>query len=106
MITPVRRQTRQRLAITAAISQANRPLSVQEILAIASKDQPGLGIATIYRTIKALIAAGTLHEVALPGADVRFELADLDHHHHFHCRGCDKVYEMAGCPGNLRSLTP
>ena len=106
MITPVRRQTRQRHAITAAISQAGRPLSVHEILAIASKDQPGLGIATIYRTIKALIAAGTLHEVALPGADVRFELADLDHHHHFHCRGCDKVYEMAGCPGNLRSLTP
>jgi Fur family ferric uptake transcriptional regulator len=106
MEKPLKRRTRQRHAIREAISHAGRPLSVHEILTIASQDQPGLGIATIYRTIKALTVEGSIHEVALAGADVRFELSDLHHHHHFHCRRCDKVFEMEGCPENLRLLTP
>jgi Fur family ferric uptake transcriptional regulator len=106
MVKPQQRKTKQRHAIREAIAHAGRPLSVHEILKIASHDQPGLGIATIYRTIKSLIAEGSIHEVALAGADVRFELSDLHHHHHFHCRRCDKVFEMEGCPENLRLLTP
>jgi Fur family ferric uptake transcriptional regulator len=28
------------------------------------------------------------------------------HHHHFRCRRCDRVYEIDGCPPDLRALVP
>ena len=28
------------------------------------------------------------------------------HHHHFHCRVCDAVFEVEACPGDFRSLSP
>jgi Fur family ferric uptake transcriptional regulator len=100
------RNTRQRDAIRAVIEHAHRPLGIQEVFTLAAKERPGLGIATVYRTIKTLLADEVLREVELPGAVPRYELAHLDHHHHFHCRRCDRVYEIEGCPGRLKGLTP
>jgi Fur family ferric uptake transcriptional regulator len=100
------RRTRQRDVIRAVIERAHRPLSVQEVFRLAARQHRGLGIATVYRTINALLADGILHEVELPGAAVRYEVAHLGHHHHFHCRRCDGVFEVHGCPGSLRRLTP
>ncbi len=102
----IERNTRQRDAIRAAIVAAKRPLSPQEILDAASDEVPELGIATVYRTVKTLIEENVLTTVELPGAQARYEVAHLDHHHHFHCRTCDRVYEVEGCPGDLRRLTP
>jgi Fur family ferric uptake transcriptional regulator len=44
--------------------------------------------------------------VRLPGAPSRYEVAGKHHHHHFRCRLCDRVYEIDGCPPDLRSLVP
>ena len=68
--------------------------------------RPGLGIATVYRTLKALVEEGALTQVELPGEPPRYETHGKRHHHHFHCRACDRVYELEGCPEGLRSLTP
>jgi Fur family transcriptional regulator, ferric uptake regulator len=100
------RQTRQRDAIRAALAAAGRPLSPQELLAAARAATPGLGLATVYRTVKSMLADGTIHAVELPAAPARYELAGKHHHHHFHCRACDRVYELEGCPEGLRHLTP
>jgi Fur family ferric uptake transcriptional regulator len=100
------RQTRQRSAIREVIERAHRPLSVQEVFKLAARELPGLGIATVYRTIKSMLAEQALHQVELPGAMVRYEVAHLGHHHHFHCRRCDGVFEVEGCPGSLKRLTP
>ena len=102
----IERNTRQRDAIRAAIVAAKRPLSPQEILDAASEEVPGLGIATVYRTVKTLIEEKSLTTVEVPGTQARYEVAHLDHHHHFHCHSCDRVYEVEGCPGDLRGLTP
>jgi Fur family transcriptional regulator, ferric uptake regulator len=93
----VQRQTRQRQAIRQAFEQAGRPLSPQEALEAAQRDVPGLGIATVYRTIKALLDQEVLATVQLPGEPDRYELAELPHHHHFHCTACDRVFDLAGC---------
>ena len=100
------RQTRQRDAIRAALAAAGRPLAPLEVLAAARADHPGLGIATVYRTLKALLAEGWLRAVELPGAAARYEVAGKSHHHHFHCRACDGVYEVEACPGGMRALLP
>jgi Fur family transcriptional regulator, ferric uptake regulator len=102
----MQRQTRQRDAIRAALAAAARPLSPQELLSAARRALPGLGIATVYRTVKALLAEGALHSVELPGAPARYELAGKRHHHHFHCRTCDGVFEVDACPAGIGRLLP
>jgi Fur family ferric uptake transcriptional regulator len=102
----MQRDTKQRQAIRRAIDEAGRPLSPREVLEAARVHQPGLGIATVYRTLKALVEEGALTQVELPGEPPRYETHGKRHHHHFHCRACDRVYELEGCPEGLRSLTP
>jgi Fur family ferric uptake transcriptional regulator len=100
------RSTRQRTAIHAAIVAAKRPLLPQEILALAQEAVKGLGIATVYRNIKALVDGGEIQTVNLPGDSPRYESSAQSHHHHFQCRQCSQVFDVHDCPGDLRSLAP
>ncbi len=101
------RNTRQRQAIRRIFEEADRPLSPQEVLPAAQSYVPGLGIATVYRNLKVLVADGWLESVALPGESPRYEVAGKRHHHHFRCRTCDRVFEIDGCSTNLVvQLTP
>jgi Fur family ferric uptake transcriptional regulator len=100
------RQTRQRAAIDRVFSEHQHPLDPREVLAAARKQVPSLGMATVYRTLKALVVEGRVVEVVLPGEHIRYEAAGRTHHHHFHCRLCLKIFELNGCPGNFARLTP
>jgi Fur family ferric uptake transcriptional regulator len=100
------RKTIQRQAIRDAIIEASRPLSPQEVLEAARPSAKKLGIATVYRTIKTLLAEGVVKAVDLPGEPPRYEPAGKHHHHHFRCRACNKVYEIEGCPKNLKRIAP
>ncbi|MCE2677848.1 MAG: transcriptional repressor [Burkholderiaceae bacterium] len=100
------RITKQGTAILNAIEKAKRPLLAQEIQETAANDSPGLGQATVYRNIKALVEAGLLSTVHLPGENPRYEVSHLHHHHHFHCSLCGKVYDVHDCPGDLKQLAP
>lgn len=92
------RNTRQKSAIREVFELAGRPLGPQEVLELATPKIRGLGIATVYRNIKSLLEEGWLATVDLPGAPSRYEVAGKDHHHHFHCNDCGKVFELTGCP--------
>lgn len=102
----MQRKTQQRAAICQAFVEADRPLSPQEVLSAAQHRHPRLGIATVYRNIKALTEEGWLRSVGLPGVPDRYETANREHHHHFHCRTCDGVFEVDSCPGDLETITP
>ena len=91
----VERKTSQRRALLEAFKLAGRPLAPQEALELARPHAVGLGIATVYRNLKALAGKGVLKAVSLPGeSTARYELCGKDHHHHFHCRLCHQVYEV------------
>lgn len=101
------RQTSQRQALLEAFDQAAGPLSPRELLGTASRRSRGLGIATVYRNLKAMVDQGVLKAVSLPGQPgARYERQGKEHHHHFHCRRCRQVFEIAGCPGNIEPLVP
>lgn len=102
----MQRRTRQRDAIWSVISRADRPLGPREILLVARREVPGLGLATVYRTLKSLVSVGRLRVVELPGAPDRYEVAGKGHHHHFLCRVCDRVFEVETCTGNYEGITP
>jgi Fur family ferric uptake transcriptional regulator len=100
------RSTRQRSAIREALQTAQRPLLPQEVLAAAQAQVPGLGIATVYRSLKALLDDGVIRLVALPGENPRYETLEHGHHHHFQCTHCERVFDVHACPGDLSRLAP
>ena len=96
--------TRQRQAIHGVIERAGRPLGAREVLQAAQREVPTLGLATVYRAIKELTDAQAIRAVVLPGAAPRYEMAGKDHHHHFHCRTCDGLFEIEGCVSGAATL--
>lgn len=100
------RSTRQRAAIRAAIDASARPLSPQEVLEVAQVEVPALGIATVYRNLKMLVDAEEILVVTLPGESPRYESTRHDHHHHFQCTACKRVFDVHGCPGDMARLAP
>lgn len=91
------RSTRQRRAIRRVLLETRRPLSPREILELARRQVPSLGLATVYRNLRALVEEGAVVPVALPGEPLRYEAAGTGHHHHFLCRGCGRAFELPGC---------
>jgi Fur family ferric uptake transcriptional regulator len=100
------RQTKQKQALRDAFVQADRPLSPEEVLALAKREVPGMSIATAYRNIGSLVDEGWLTKVELPGIAARYEVAGKKHHHHFQCNQCSRVYELAGCGIVTKPLLP
>jgi len=100
------RATRQRSLIRAVLAQARRPLAPQEVLEAARAELPAIGLATVYRNLKLMAAAGEIEAVALAGQSPRYEPLAQTHHHHFQCDACHRVFDVAGCPGNLAALAP
>ncbi len=106
MATGSNRKTKQRDALVSVLERAERPLSVAELLEAASKRIEGLGVATVYRAVGALLEEGRIEAVQIPGEPTRYERSDKGHHHHFQCEKCDRVFDIAGCLENLRKLVP
>jgi Fur family transcriptional regulator, ferric uptake regulator len=102
----MRRNTSQRQAIQAAFEQTKQPLTPAEVLAVAQTLAPGVGIATVYRALKALTDEQWLVTVDLPGEAQRYERSGKHHHHHFHCRGCGQVFDVESCARGLERLLP
>ena len=100
------RATRQNTAIREAIEAAGRPLSSTEVLDEARRHVAALGLATVYRNLKALLDAGEIQVVTLPGEAARYEMARRGHHHHFRCDVCQRVFDVHECPGDLAALAP
>ncbi|WP_291422976.1 Fur family transcriptional regulator [Deinococcus sp.] len=98
------RSTRQRDVISRVLSAAEGPLAVAEVLERSKSDLPGLGIATVYRTLKLLTEQGQIHPVLLEG-ETLYEASGRGHHHHFSCRACGRVFTLHTCPVALPSGT-
>jgi Fur family ferric uptake transcriptional regulator len=100
------RKTRQREAIREVFERSERPLTIEELVSAAGTQTGGIGIATAYRAVAALLKESWLETVEIPGEPVRYERAGKEHHHHFRCEKCDRVFDVGGCLENLRKLVP
>ncbi len=100
------RNTKQKDAIRVAFTSADRPLSHDEALTLAQQQVGGLSIATVYRNINLLVEEKWLERVEVPGDTTRYEVAGKEHHHHFQCNHCGKLFELEGCGIQLTPQLP
>ena len=59
-----------------------------------SRELPGVGRATVYRTIRLLLDAGVVCKLALRDGTTKYSLARVEHHHHVVCVRCGTVREF------------
>lgn len=100
------RRTSQGSAITKVVREAAGPLRPLEILELASRIVPTLGIATVYRQLRRLQDAGQVRAVDLGVNDVRYEPTDRGHHHHFLCSECEEAFDIHGCAEGISEMVP
>jgi Fe2+ or Zn2+ uptake regulation protein len=84
------RATGPRRDVTSLLETKGEGFSAEEI----SGELPGVGRATVYRTIKLLLEAGVICKLALPQGPPKYSLARPEHHHHTICVKCGTVGEF------------
>ncbi len=90
-----RKNTRQREVIVDVFLTMDRHLSLQELLEEVQKQEPNIGFATVYRTMKLLVEADVAHERHFAQGNTQYEPAHKgDHHDHLICTICDHIFEF------------
>lgn len=102
----MQRKTTQRTAIEQVFDREDGPLGIDEILRLGRSQVESLNQATVYRNLKLLLDKGWLAQINHPAMGVLYERAGKGHHHHFHCRDCNRVFELPGCTLNQQAAAP
>ncbi|PKQ19921.1 MAG: hypothetical protein CVT66_07820 [Actinobacteria bacterium HGW-Actinobacteria-6] len=94
-----------RRRIAAAVPSIGGAFTAEDLHEVVSAgDGPGIGVATVYRAVSAMTAAGSLAAVGARDGSTLYALCTGgEHHHHLVCTGCGIVVGI-GCPidGALR----
>jgi len=86
--------TWQREEILEAFLKIEEHLSTEDLYKVIKHKNPGIGQATVFRTLKLLSQAGIAREVNLGDRRVQFEHAHGHRHHdHLVCQSCSKLIE-------------
>ena len=88
------RVTSQRRAILDAFGdRAKGHLSADEVHESVSGELPELARATVYNTLNEFVRAGLLRRIEGFGSALYDSNLD-DSHHHFHCVGCGRLFDV------------
>jgi Fur family ferric uptake transcriptional regulator len=89
------RRTPQREAVLKVIERREGNFTAVEVYDRARRAAPGLGLATVYRTIDLLRRSGAVRR--LPGDEPTYVRCRPGHHHHLVCLTCGSVEETELC---------
>ncbi len=89
------RSTDQRRLIVETFFKSPNHVSIEELLAQVRTQDPKVGYATVYRTLKLLTECGVAFERRFGDGLARYELADdASHHDHLICVDCGAIVEF------------
>ncbi|WP_459128808.1 Fur family transcriptional regulator [Guggenheimella bovis] len=87
--------TTPRLSVIDSLLQSDRHFTVEELYREMNRTGPTVGLATVYRTMNALLKLGIVKKLNLSDGLDRYELSDdLHQHHHLICTSCQRVIEF------------
>jgi Fe2+ or Zn2+ uptake regulation protein len=87
------RTTSPRQAVARAIAGKDRHFTAEEL----REQLPGVGRATVYRSLKLLVDSGVLCRVLLEDGNLHYQLSHRGHHHHLLCVRCGTSEDLLGC---------
>lgn len=89
------KQTQQRQVLFDCFVTSEGHLAIEDLLARAQPELPGIGYATVYRTLKLFTEAGIAHERRFQDGFSRYEPAEQgEHHDHLICKLCGHIFEF------------
>lgn len=89
------RSTEQRRLVTEMFFASSDHLSIEDLLEQVRLEEPKIGYATVYRTLKLLKDCGLAFERHFGDGVSRYEVAWADEHHdHMICLECEKIVEF------------
>jgi len=90
------RPTPQRVAIIEVLEGQERPVTAQDLHGeFRGGGRPGL--ATVYRTLKALEDTGLAETFDAGEGEQAYRLCEPAHHHHLICERCGQVQTIPSC---------
>lgn len=96
------RMTGQRRTIATVLQDSGDHPDAEELHARASAIDPGISIATVYRTVKLFEEAGILDRLEFGDGRARYEDAERDHHDHLFDMNSGEVIEF--CDPDIEAL--
>jgi len=88
------RVTPQRFAVFANLLTRTDHPTAEQIQTALNRDYPVSSQATVYSALQALRDVGLVREVLLEEGVSRYD-ANVDPHHHFRCRQCAAIEDIA-----------
>ena len=89
------RSTRQRDVILEVFLSTHQHVSVEDLYLKVKPGNPGIGLATVYRTLKLFAEAGLAREILFNDGQTRYEhVLAGEHHDHLVCTGCGSIIEF------------
>ena len=89
------KHSQQRKEILDIFLSIDKHMTADELYRIAKKSYPGIGYATVYRTLKLFCGSGLCRELKLEDGTTRYEhLYGHRHHDHLICTRCGRFVEV------------
>lgn len=90
--------TNQRLLVIEVILEnSGDHLTSEGIYELVKKEDPAVGLATVYRNLKLFTKIGILTKLNIGDGCSRYEInrsENSHHHHHLICKKCGKIFEV------------
>jgi Fur family transcriptional regulator, ferric uptake regulator len=89
------KSTKQRDTILDCFLSCDQHLSTEELYLKLKESMPGIGFATVYRTLKLFAESGIAREIQFGDGQTRYEhLHAGEHHDHLVCTRCGAILEF------------
>jgi len=89
------KSTKQRDMILDCFLSCDQHLSTEELYLKLKESMPGIGFATVYRTLKLFAESGIAREIQFGDGQTRYEhLHAGEHHDHLVCTRCGAIMEF------------
>ncbi|RMF85305.1 MAG: transcriptional repressor [Nitrospinota bacterium] len=87
------RFTHQRAAVYACLQRTTTHPTAEEIYLQVKKDLPAISLATVYKALEALVAAGLASKLVFGDHSARYD-SRTDKHYHARCLGCGTIQDL------------
>lgn len=91
------RITTARRSVISVLNEMAGHVTAPEVVEAVQHRAPGVGRASVYRTLDLLVTLGLVQASSLGGTTTSYILTPAGHHHHIVCTDCHTTIEFENC---------